>query len=211
MQRQNYEFVEVSNGQYQLPITLKQSNPKLQKLPGLMLMTALAALIVVPQIALAVYALTSSEIREALASQPMVTLELAIALAFWAGLVCWPLRNIFMALVCHRFVDIRDGEVNVVDETPFSENAWRMPLATYEGVALHLRSSLSGVRHEAVLVHPDRRRSVILKVAESIGEPEILALCGVLGLPRISANRLYNVHSQSGGSKSDGNLVTTAV
>ena len=139
----------------------------------------------------------------------MVTLELAIALAFWAGLVCWPLRNIFMALVSDRFVDIRDGEVNVVDETPFSESGWRMPLATYEGVALHLRSSLSGVRHEAVLVHPDRRRSIILMVAESIGEPEILELCGVLGLPRIPANRLYDNHSPSGDSKSDGNLVST--
>jgi hypothetical protein len=201
MQRQNYEFVEFSGDRYELPITLRQSNAKLSRVPGLVLMLALAGAIVVPQIGLAVYALASSEIRAALIDQPMVSLELAIALVFWIGLVCWPLRNILAALISDRYVDIRDGEVRVVDKTPFSRTTWRMPLATYEGVALHLRSSLSGVRTEAVLVHPSRNRSVILMVAEHIGEREILELCRVLGLPRIPAGRLYDFGGPQGGLK----------
>jgi hypothetical protein len=210
MQRQTYEFVEVSDGRYQLPITLQQSNRKLAKLPGLLLMTTLAGLIVVPQIALAGYAVASPDIRAALIDHPIASIELAIALAFWICLVCWPLRAMFMALICHRRVDIRDGEVNVIDRTPFSTTAWRTPLTTYEGIALHLRSSLSGIRQEAILVHPNRAQSVILMVAEHIGDREIRELCRVLGLPRVSADRLYDFGGPSGGRKATNDLVPIA-
>lgn len=192
MQRQAYEFVEVSDGQYHLPITLKQSNPKLARLPGLLLMATLAALVVGPQVGFAAYAFASSEVRETLIDHPMMAIELALGLAFWVGLVCWPLRNILAALLCHRLVDIRDGVVEVIDETPFSATTWRAPLAAFEGVALHLRSSLAGVRHEAILVHPNRNRSVILMVAEHIGERELDELCQVLALPRVPAGRIMD-------------------
>jgi len=210
MQRQTYEFVEVSDGRYDLPITLKQSNRKLARLPGLLLMTALAGLIVVPQIALAAYALASADVRATLVDHPMAAVELAIALAFWVCLVCWPLRGMLMALICYRQVDIRDGEVKVIDETPFSTSTWRAPITTYEGIALHLRSSLSGVRHEAILVHPSRARNVILMVAEQIGEREIRELCRVLGVPHISADRLYEFGGPSGGHKATNNLAPVA-
>src|SRR5690606_16279752 len=98
MQQQDPESAETSGKTYRLPIVLKQSEPKLAKLPGLILMTTLAALIVLPQIGLAAYALASEDLRAALAAQPIAALELAVAFAFWAGLVCWPLRNIIVAL-----------------------------------------------------------------------------------------------------------------
>jgi hypothetical protein len=64
------------------------------------------------------------------------------------------LRKIFIALTSDRLVDIRDGEVTVVDKHLLSTRVWRMPLMTYEGVALRLRTSLSGTHQEAELVHP---------------------------------------------------------
>jgi len=211
MQRQTYEFVEVSDGQYQLPITLKQSNRKLAKLPGLLLLTMLTGVIVVPQMVLTGYAVASPDVRAALIDHPIASIELAIALAFWISLVCWPLRAMFMALICHRRVDIRDGEVNVVDKTPFSTTHWRTPLTAYEGIALHLRSSLSGIRQEAILVHPSRAQSIILMVAEHIGDREIRELCQVLGLPRVSADRLYDFGGPSGGHKATNKLAPVAV
>jgi hypothetical protein len=204
MQQQSYEFVEVSDGLYQLPFTLRQSNPKLSRLPGLVLMTTLAGVIVVPQLALAACAFASPDVRSALIEHPVMAVELALAFAFWVGLVCWPLRNILMALISHRFVDIRDGVVEVIDETPFSVTAWRTPLATYEGIALNIRSSLSGIRHEAVLVHPNRRRSVVLMVAEHIGEGEIRELGQVLDLPVVAAGWLYDFGGPSGGNSASG-------
>jgi hypothetical protein len=192
MQRQGYEVIEVSDDAYRLPITLKQTNSKLAKLPGLLLMIVLAALIVVPQLGFAAYAFASSDVREAMMMHPTVALELAVALAFWIGLIIWPLRNILIALISDRLVDIRDGEVRVVDRTAFSTTLWQIPIASYEGVALHNRSSLSGVRQEAILVHPDRNRSIILMAAEHVGAREIEELCAILSLPTVPAERLYD-------------------
>jgi hypothetical protein len=206
MQQQDSDPIEISGTSYQLPLTIKQSEPKLARLPGLLLMSTLAALIVVPQIGLGIYALASPDLRAALADHPVAAVELAVAFAFWAGLVCWPLRNIIVALTTDRLIDIRDGYVTVVDKTPFSTHGWRMPLATYDGVALYLRTSLSGVRREVVLVHPNSARSLILATAESIGEREILELCHVLGLPLLRTSGSAGPNGSSGGHKFDADL-----
>ncbi len=193
MQRRSFEVIEVSGDPDRLPITIRQTNSKLAKIPGLLLMTVLAAAIVLPQLGFAIYALTSPDVRNALARHPVIAVELSLALIFWIGLIIWPLRNILIALISDRFVDIRDGEVKVVDRTPFSTTLWQMPLASFEGVALHNRSSLSGVRQEAVLVHPNRHRSIIVMAAERIGSQELDSLCGMLSLPAVPAGLLYDL------------------
>ena len=76
-----------------------------------------------------------------------------------------------------------------------------MPLATYEGVAVHLRTSLSSVRREVVLMHPNPSRSVILATAEQFGEREILELCHILGLPLLSTDGRAGTNGPSGGHK----------
>jgi hypothetical protein len=193
MQRRNFEVIEVMGDPGCLPVTIRQTNAKLAKLPGLVLMTVLAAAIVLPQLGFAIYAFASAEVRKALVDHPVIALELSLALVFWVALIVWPLRNILIALISDRFVDIRDGEVKVVDRTPFSTTLWQMPLASFEGVALHSRSSLSGVRQEAVLVHPNRHRNIILMAAERIGGQEFDNLCRMLSLPVVPAGRLYDL------------------
>jgi hypothetical protein len=193
MRQQAFEVIAVSDNAYRLPITIRQTNSKLGKLPGLVLMSVLAALIVLPQLGFAVYALTSAEVRVALFDHPRVAVELALALALWVGLIIWPLRNILIALISDRLVEIRDGAVMVMDRTPFSTMVWQTPLASFDGVALHTRTSLSGVRQEAVLVHPNRNRSVILMAAERIGNGEFESLCEILNLPVVPAGRLYDL------------------
>jgi len=196
MRRQGFEVIEVSSGPYSLPIILRQTNAKLARLPGLVLLGILAALIVGPQLAFAAYAVASPEVRHAMITHPVVAIELALALVFWVGLIVWPLRNILLALLSDRIVDIRDGEVKVVDRTAFSKTLWRMPLKAYEGVAVHIRSSLSGVRQEAVLVHPDRNRSIILMTGEHIGAQELEELRNLLSLPCAPAERRFGTTDQ---------------
>jgi len=206
MQQQSPEFVVISGATYQLPITLRRSERKLARLPGLLLMMTLAALIVVPQIGLAVYALASPELRAVLAANPIAAIELAVAFVFWAGLVCWPLRNIILAMASDRIIDIRNGDVMVVDRTPFSSRGWRMPLATYSGVSVQLRTSLSSVMRDVVLVHPEARRSVVLATAEQVGKGEILELCRILGLPLLRSDVAPGSIGPSGGHKFDADL-----
>ncbi len=206
MQQQSPEFVVISGAMYQLPITLRRSEPKIAKLPGLLLMATLAALIVLPQIGLAVYAVASPELRAVLVANPIAAVELAIALVFWAALVCWPLRNIVIAMASDRIIDIRNGDVMVVDRTPFSTLGWRMPLSTYAGVSVKIRTSLSSVVRDVILVHPDASRSVTLATAEQVGQGEILELCRILGLPLLRTDAATGVNGPSGGHKFDADL-----
>jgi hypothetical protein len=206
MQQEPPEKIVISGETYQLPITLRRSEPKLKRLPGLLLMAMLAALIVIPQIGLAIYALASPELRAALAANPIAAVELAVAFAFWAALVCWPLRNIIVAMASDRMIDIRNGEVMVIDRTPFSSHGWRMPLATYNGVRVRLRTSLSSIQQDVVLEHPDPRRSVILATAAQIGKGEILELSRILGVPLLLSGDTAGTSGPSGGHKFDADL-----
>ncbi len=206
MQQELPEFFVISGATYQLPITLRRSERKLARLPGLLLMATLAALIVIPQIGLAVYALTSPELRAVLAANPIAAIELAVAFVFWAGLVCWPLRNIVVAMASDRIIDIRNGDVMVVDRTPFSSRGWRMPLATYSGVSVQLRTSLSSVMRDVVLVHQEASRSLVLATAEQVGKGEIIELCRILGLPLLRPDVATVSSGPSGGHKFDADL-----
>jgi hypothetical protein len=201
--QQDIETIAVSTGHPDLPITLQRKNSGFTRISGPLLMTIFAALIVLPQIGLAAYALSSPDFRQALAARPVAALELTAAFAFWAGLVCWPLRKIFAALTSDRIVDIRGGEVAVIDKSLRSTRVWRMPLATYEGIAVRLRTSLSGTHHEVLLVHPDPWRSVILATAGQIGRPEALELCRILGLPLIPSDRVSSAGGPSGGQRAE--------
>lgn len=206
MQQQQPEQPELLDEGYRLPITFRQRQSKLKKLTGLLAMSVLAGFVVVPQIGLAVYALMSPELRSALAAQPIAAIELAIAFTFWAALVCWPLRNIIAALISDRIVGILGGEVMVIDRTPLSTRRWRMPLAAFDGVAVRTRTSLSSVHREIVLVHPRRKRSIVLATAETFGYREIQELCDVLGLPLLSPVDRAGVSGPSDGHKFDAGL-----
>jgi hypothetical protein len=202
MYDQRLNGVGLSSYEGQSAITLQQWHSERAKLPGLLMMAAFAGAIILPQIGLVLYALASSEFRAALAEHPFAAVELAIAFAFWVMLVCWPLRKIVLALISDRIVDIRHGEVTVVDKSVFSSTSWRLPLGTYEGIAINIRTSLSGNSQEAMLVHPEPSRSIILATAEHFGMPEIRELCRILGLPLLSPDRpgtaVQNSHTPEG-------------
>jgi hypothetical protein len=206
MKQQSYEFIDVSNETLPPPITLMQTGRNPARLIALLLMAAFPVLIVTPQFALATLALAAPEVRDALLAHPLMALELALAFAFWVIVICWPLLNILKALICRRIVDIRNGEVCVLEATPFATKTWRLPLTTYEGIARMNRSSLTGAREVAVLVHPNPDHSITLRVAEHIGDKEIRELGRALALPVITPDRFYN----ASGRKSDGRTTAEA-
>jgi hypothetical protein len=66
-----------------------------------------------------------------------------------------------------------------------------MPLASYRGIAHVVRTSLSGTRHELVLVHPLRAHRILLCMADRISEAELAHAARILRLPVIAASDLY--------------------
>lgn len=170
---------------------MRQSNRTNSRLAGLGFMAVLAALIIGPQLGFIVYALATPAVRATIAEQPMMALEIALALTFWIGLVIWPLRDLLLRLARNRTVEISETTVSAADTHVFGTKAWTAPLSEYRGIAHHIRTSLSVARHELVLVHPDAKRSVLLRVSDNISEAETERMARLLGLPRIAASELY--------------------
>lgn len=182
------EFLEKRVGQAEMESTFAA---RISRLPGLLFMSLLAILTALPQIAVVSYAASSPETRAVIFQHPMIAVELALAAAFWGLLVIWPLCRIMSAVCSVRIAEISGKSVQVVDRTPFSNVHWSLPIWAYDGIAHHARTSLSGVRHELVLVHGDRRRNIVLAAAQTIGHAELREYCRLLDLPEVPPSRIY--------------------
>ena len=81
----------------------------------------------------------------------------------------------------------------MIEEGLFAGKIWEEPVARYTGVAHHIRTSLSGTRHELVLAHPDRARSILISAAPDISQDDVDRICTLLGRAEISSRELYSV------------------
>ena len=103
----------------------------------------------------------------------------------------WPLRLVLARAGTARVVDITAGSVRVTDRGPLRSTTWTEPLGAYRGVAHCVRTSLSGVRHELILVHADARRHVLLAAAPAMPQSLLTRTASLLALPEIAARDLY--------------------
>ena len=81
--------------------------------------------------------------------------------------------------------------MRVEEGSPFGSWTWSEPLSAYAGVAHHVRASLSGTRHELILVHPEREKSVLLSVAPRTTQAEVNRVINLLGSFEIPPSALY--------------------
>lgn len=119
------------------------------------------------------------------------TLLLGCALLIWMFLFGWPIVRRAWQIGIHRTVTIARDAISVRDEGPFGQKSWRQPLGAYRGIAHHVRSSLSGTRHELLLIHPDPTRTLLLRAADKISQAEIDELTVLLGCREIAPQVFY--------------------
>jgi hypothetical protein len=81
--------------------------------------------------------------------------------------------------------------VTVTEGGYFHNWTWSAPLASYTGVAHHVRASLSGARHELILVHPVWEKSILLSVAPRTSQSEVERVASLLGHKEIPPAELY--------------------
>jgi hypothetical protein len=131
------------------------------------------------------------EARAIVALHPMLGLEILVAVAFFAWLLGMPLRRLFVRLTLSREVEIDHAAVTVTEHGRFRSKTWSQPLGSYAGVAHHVRASLSGTRHELILVHPKREKSVLLSLAARIAQDEVDRVANLVSHKEIPASALY--------------------
>jgi hypothetical protein len=175
----------------QLPIHLEQSTSyTLVALKALLLVPALAA-VAVPLALLGAHAMAEPAAFTLLASHPVTAIQIGLGLTLWCALFVWPLRLVLARAGAARVVDITADMVRVTDRGPLRSATWAEPLGCYRGVAHYVRSSLSGVRHELILVHADPSRHVLLAAAPAMPQSLLTRTSMLLNLPEIPARTLY--------------------
>jgi hypothetical protein len=176
----------------QLPARSLQATSQSASFLKLALMFPAAIALLVPYLIIAERLANSEAFRAALNARPVAAFQVAVALAFWTILFAWPLKQLTESFARMRSVKIDAETVEVTDSGLMGHETWSAPLAEYSGIAHHVRTSLSGVRHELVLVHPDRALTVLLAIAPKFSQPQIDELCALLVCPEVPSKELYN-------------------
>lgn len=173
-----------------LPIRMEQTSAPATTIARLLLLSPALVLLAVP---LLVGAHVAGEpvALAAVAGQPVAAIQVLVGFLLWAGLLAIPLGQAIRRMGARRSVEIDRREVRVVDQGLVGGRRWSEPLAAYRGIAHHVRTSMSGVRHELVLVHADPSRNVLLAFHNRISLDTLEKAKALLGLPEVPARAIY--------------------
>jgi hypothetical protein len=138
-----------------------------------------------------VLAFASHDLWEAMAHKPLPATILGAGLIAWLGLLLAAAKRLLSHYGNRRRVHIDADRVTVAEKALFGSRQWSAPLGDFSGIAHHVRTTLSGVRHELILVHPSRDRSVLLLAALAIGQSTIDQATHLFRLPQIPAHPLH--------------------
>jgi len=171
-----------------LPLNLVQTPSRSSPLLLLALALPAALAVLAPYSMIALHAAGDSSL---LTDRTAATTQAALALVLWALVFCWPILRRTQRMATRRDVTIENGIVSVQDVGLLGNKSWEQPLTAYRGIAHHVRSSLSGTRHELLLIHPDPARSLLLRATEKISQAEIDTLGNLLGCREIAPQVFY--------------------
>jgi hypothetical protein len=129
--------------------------------------------------------------RTMVAQHPALGLEILTGMVFAAYLLCLPLKRLVDRLAATRTILIDETTVTVTESGHFREQTWQAPRSAFTGVAHHVRASLSGTRHELILVHPEREKSLLLSLAPRMAQSEVDRVATLLACKEIPPSELY--------------------
>ena len=132
-------------------------------------------------------ALSEPEALNRAIAQPMVTLQVVAGLLLLATFFLIPARRLVSRAVHSGEIEIDDRLVRVSETGYLTRRSFAEPLAAYRGIAHRIRTTLSGVEHELVLVHPDARRDVVIALDGARADMTPAGLMARIGLPEIAA------------------------
>lgn len=180
------------------PLSLEQSSSRSSPVLMIAMLLPLGLVILLPFGLLLQHLALDPATRAVLAERPEAGIQLLLALAVLGSLLWWPLVHFTRSLTNRRSITIDRGVVLVAERGLFGVERWSEPVANYAGVAHQVRTSLSGLRHELMLVHRDPTRSVLLAVENSIHQGEVDRVASLLGLAEIPSREAYRLSLMRG-------------
>jgi hypothetical protein len=117
--------------------------------------------------------------------------QVLVGIGLWTVLFVLPAKRLVQRFGSIRRIHIDTNTVTVSERGMFGSRQWSAPLSEYTGITRHLRSTLSGLRHELIMVHRESRKSVLLHSGDLASPPTIEQAVRLLGLPEIQPRELY--------------------
>ncbi len=171
-----------------LPINLSQTPSRSSPLLTLALALPAAFAALAPFYLIAAHATQDASL---FVERGSTSLLLGLALILWALLFGWPIMQRVGLIGTGREICLTSTVVTVRERGLLFDRSWSQPLNSYCGLAHHVRSSLSGTRHEVLLVHPDPAKSFLLRAADRIGQEEIDQMVLLTGCREIAPQVFY--------------------
>jgi cytochrome b561 len=135
-------------------------------------------------------ALSKPEAVNLALAQPLATLQIVAGIMLLSALLLVPARRLVADFGSRGIVEIDGSMVQVSENGLFSTRKFREPLDAYRGIVHRMRTTVSGVHHELLLVHPDARRDVVIALDRMDAAVSPASMIARLGLPEISAGEI---------------------
>jgi hypothetical protein len=198
MRGDQVESVFAFSPQTLLPIRLEQSASRTSPILMIAVLAPIATALLLPFAMLAEHLAADPAVRAIVAERPQSAVLLVLALAFCGTLFGWPLARFILSIGRARSIVIGKSAVDVTERGFLGTSDWTEPLAAYAGISHTVRASLSGLRHELMLVHRDPSRSVLLAVAPRIAQQDIDAIANLLNLAEIPSREASSLRLAGG-------------
>lgn len=137
-------------------------------------------------ILIASQALSEPEALNVALARPLATLQIVAGLLLLATLILIPVRRLFARFGRTALIEIDDRIVRVRESGLLAGRSFAEPLAAYEGAAHRMRTTLSGIQHELILIHRDAGRDVVIALDAGQRGMTPAAMMAQLGLPEIA-------------------------
>mgnify|MGYP000921825390 CR=1 FL=1 len=200
------EIVGVNHKFDALPLHLTQRFSRTSAVARLTLLVPAILLVMVP----VSFLWLSADVLARLSERPLDAMIASGGVILFGALFGLPLSRAIKALVSRRTVRIEAGLVTVEDRGLLGLSTWTLPLTSFRGVAHVIRTSLSGARHELVLVHPLPSRRVLLCASDKLSDTDLDQASRLLSLPLVPANDLYRWPSLPGKAMHPGHDLRAA-
>lgn len=150
------------------------------------LLAAPALIAWIVPIVLCAHAAADPQTLDVITDRPFAASQIALAFAGWSLIFGIPLVSLSKRIGASRSIAIDTDTVRIIDTSWLRSRHWSAPLASYHGIAQRVRTTLSGLEHDVLLVHPDPAKNVILAQSHRSVHATLEELKTLLRLPEIS-------------------------